>query len=203
MTNEELKRQVDKINKLIASGKTVDLRMTNHADSARLLVNKKKASPIPKGAAIDVNEELGVGDGSTAQTLNLNLTAEDFTDEQIVDKIKQASMFALALEVDDQSLPVVTLTHDDIKNEWILAADCSYTTSNHKVTAVEGFRTDLSSIPRIFWAILDPPELSLAAPLFHDLIYRCAGKLPSAFGRIDPGDGFVFVREQVDNLFLE
>jgi hypothetical protein len=109
----------------------------------------------------------------------------------------------LTLEVDDQSLPVVTLTHDDINNVWILAADCSYTTSNHKVTAVEGFRTDLSSIPRIFWSLLDPPELSLAAPLFHDLIYRCAGKLPSSFGRIDPGDGFVFVREQVDALFLE
>jgi uncharacterized protein DUF1353 len=194
---DKLKEQVEKINKLISEGKAVDLTLRTNTGSARLLVRRKEASPVT-GSVLATEEAFG----TEAEVASLDLT-EDITDAEISEKIKKAAKSALMAESDGNELPVVILTHDDIRNLWILAADCSYTTEEHNVTALHGFETDLSSIPRIFWSIIDPPELSLAAPLFHDLIYRCAGELPSKFGKIDPENGFVFTREEVDDLFLE
>lgn len=39
----------------------------------------------------------------------------------------------------------------------------------------EGFKFDLASIPRVFWRLIAPFELSVAAPLVHDYLYRYKG----------------------------
>jgi len=83
----------------------------------------------------------------------------------------------------------------------VLFEKCSYQTAGHTISARAGYETDLASIPRLFWSILAPEELSLAAPLFHDLIYRCGGSLPE--DGLNPFDGKLFERKEVDDLFLE
>jgi hypothetical protein len=66
------------------------------------------------------------------------------------------------------------------------------------ITARTGFQFDRASIPRIFWAIISKDDLSAVPPLFHDLLYRFAGKLPKK----DVAPETIFTREEADNLFL-
>jgi hypothetical protein len=95
--------------------------------------------------------------------------------------------------------PVITYVGDT----WVLHEDCVYTTNDMvSITAKSGFRTDLASIPRIFWVLIASYELSLAAPLVHDLIYRSAGEVMPPDGEVSPG-GKVFTREEADDIFLE
>jgi len=54
-----------------------------------------------------------------------------------------------------------------------------------------GFKSDLASIPRPIWPIIAPFELSIAATLVHDMLYRSSGK---------SGD-ITMSREDVDLLF--
>jgi hypothetical protein len=104
------------------------------------------------------------------------------------------------------NLPRVVLTRDEQRKVWILVDDCSYQPNNIDplctITARRNFETDLSSIPRVFWSIIAREELSLAAPLFHDLIYRCGGGKLSP-QQLAPPDCHVFKRAEVDDLFLE
>jgi hypothetical protein len=65
------------------------------------------------------------------------------------------------------------------------------------ITARKGFQFDRASIPRIFWVIISKDDLSNVPPLFHDLLYRYAGKLPNQF--VDPF--ITFSREEADHLF--
>ncbi len=61
-----------------------------------------------------------------------------------------------------------------------------------------GFRFDLASIPRILWRLLAPFELSIAAPLGHDYLYRHGGRFVSLTGikrKIS--------RKDADKLFLK
>ncbi|HEY0155467.1 MAG TPA: DUF1353 domain-containing protein [Longimicrobium sp.] len=58
----------------------------------------------------------------------------------------------------------------------------------------EGFRFDLASVPRAVWWLIAPFELSIAAPLVHDFLYRYGGMLAS---------GQVLIRSEADTLFAE
>lgn len=40
------------------------------------------------------------------------------------------------------------------------------------LTVPVGFETDLASVPRFFWRVIAPHELSLEAAIVHDWIYR-------------------------------
>jgi hypothetical protein len=59
-----------------------------------------------------------------------------------------------------------------------------------------GFRFDLASIPRILWVVpgFAPFELSTAAPLLHDFIYKYKG-WPEA------GKGYRITRRTADRYF--
>lgn len=57
--------------------------------------------------------------------------------------------------------------------EWVLQDD--YFDSVLKILIPSGFRYDGASVPRPLWAIIDPLDLSEAAPLVHDYLYRNAG----------------------------
>ena len=43
--------------------------------------------------------------------------------------------------------------------------------SGEKITIPEGFKTDLSSVPRILWGVLPPFGSFLLASLVHDYLY--------------------------------
>ncbi len=207
MNKKELKKQVEEIEKLIASGETVRLNLQNDSKLAKLKADKKGVRKDVKKSSNSENVGLNVGAATAENTFALDLSGNEISDAQINAKIEKANDLAKAENIAAAAdvLPKVILSRDDVRKIWILENPCSYAPDklnpSRKITVLKGFETDLSSIPRIFWSIIEPAELSLAAPLFHDLIYRRAGKLKQ--DQLNPFDDYVFERRQVDDLFLE
>jgi hypothetical protein len=101
-----------------------------------------------------------------------------------------------ALELPD---PAVTYNNA----EWVLLDDCRCAAlDGFIVTAKRGFKTDLASIPRLLWGFIASFELSLVAPIVHDLIYGSAGTVTLPDGEVTPADKR-FDRKEADDLFLE
>lgn len=80
---------------------------------------------------------------------------------------------------------------------WFLVQDWMVQFEGHEISVPCGFRFDLASIPRFLWPIVGPFELSVAAPLIHDWMYRWGGKLPA--GSVDPRREFS--RRDADRAF--
>lgn len=59
------------------------------------------------------------------------------------------------------------------REEWVLQED--YFDPVIKIRIPAGFTYDGASVPRLIWAIIDPLDLSEAAALVHDYLYRNAG----------------------------
>lgn len=95
------------------------------------------------------------------------------------------------------ALPPVPITYDTARRSWLLLSDYSYTYEGNTITAVQGFSFDLSSIPRPLWWLIAPNELSIVAPLFHDLLYRFQGQLPQT--QVSPYR--TYTRREADDLF--
>ena len=88
-------------------------------------------------------------------------------------------------------------------DEYFLVADCAYRANDgYTLTVLEGFRTDLASIPRLLTLFVTVRDLSITAPTFHDLLYRTGGRVAPPLGTVVP-EGKVFSQEDADNLFLE
>lgn len=99
------------------------------------------------------------------------------------------------------ALPKPVVTYDD--PEWRLIDDCCYGALDGSViTAKRGLRSDLASIPRLFWAIIASHEFLLIVPIMHDVIYRCGGKVGVPHGEVEPA-GRVFDRKAADDVCLE
>ncbi len=87
---------------------------------------------------------------------------------------------------------------------WSLEHECIYKFKDEfddfrfEVTIPKDFEFDLASIPRFFWRFVAPFELSIAAPLIHDYLYRYQGKIPSKY----ISDDHIFTRKQADKIFL-
>jgi hypothetical protein len=80
----------------------------------------------------------------------------------------------------------VAVSYNVAQGYWILLEDFTYTDNYYHIKVPKGFKTDLASIPRFFWRLIAPFELSLAAPLVHDYLYRHGGNVPSGnFTRSD------------------
>ncbi len=97
------------------------------------------------------------------------------------------------------AMPPVAITYDVDRQTWLLLADYSCEYEGHALTAKAGFAFDLSSVPRPVWWLIAPNELSIAAPLFHDLLYEYRGRLPD--------ESFVtpyrtYSRRETDDMFL-
>ena len=90
------------------------------------------------------------------------------------------------------------ITYDVRTDSWEVTDDFCYTGHGVEVFIQAGFKTDLASIPRFFWRFMAPHELSIAAPLVHDSLYRNGGIAATPRGTM-----FLFTREQTDNLFLQ
>ena len=63
-------------------------------------------------------------------------------------------------------LKLALLSTKQSRRQWILLEDYRY----YHITVPAGFRTDLASVPRIFWSLVSPSEIAEAA-VIHDFIY--------------------------------
>jgi hypothetical protein len=134
------------------------------------------------------------------ELLNVNLNDVDIPDEYIQDKIQTA------IDNRDQAgaLPGVKLSQIGASALYQVEEDYTYVTksldaTDHTLTAVKGFKYDRSSVPRVFWLVIDKDSLSNVPPLFHDLLYQNGGVLPP--NQIVPFR--TVTREEADNLFFE
>ncbi|MGH2748638.1 MAG: DUF1353 domain-containing protein [Actinomycetota bacterium] len=82
---------------------------------------------------------------------------------------------------------------------WRLEEAYAYLDGDHTITVPAKFEFDMSSIPRWLWWLIAPFELSVAAPLLHDFLYRYSGAPPP--GTVDPPR--TYSRRQADDLFRE
>ena len=100
---------------------------------------------------------------------------------------------------DGSPLPPVYVTYMVGRGVWILMADYKLVVSANKqeVTFLipTGFEFDLASIPRGIWPIIGSFELSIVAPLIHDLLYRFKGGGMIFGGRM--------TRAEADRLFYD
>lgn len=106
-------------------------------------------------------------------------------------------------------LPPVLLTWDQLARTWTLTAPyllSPVTVPGQGVAYVfvipTGFSFDLASIPRLFWWLIAPFELSLVAPLIHDFVYRYGGVMPQ--GAVTDAAGnpvATLTRTETDDLF--
>jgi Protein of unknown function (DUF1353) len=96
-------------------------------------------------------------------------------------------------------LPPVPVSYDVANETWVLLSDYTIDHQGTNLTARKDFAFDLSSVPRAFWIFIAPNELSIVAPLFHDLLYRFRGRLPAG----DTAPPRTFSRKDTDLLFLD
>lgn len=112
--------------------------------------------------------------------------------------------FALDLHHDrvriaESTLPAPVLTYDVDEETWRLEEPYTYQDAPNAIIVPAQFKFDLASVPRAFWWLIAPFELSISAPLIHDFLYRYGG---------DPPDGTIFPprtysRKEADILFRE
>lgn len=86
------------------------------------------------------------------------------------------------------------LTYHVVRRRWRLAVTYVHEAPAFTLVIPAGFVFDLASVPRMVWWMIAPFELSIAAPLVHDFLYRYSGMLAS---------GEVITRRVADRLFWE
>jgi hypothetical protein len=126
--------------------------------------------------------------------LNYNLSTLNITDEYIDQKIFEAFS-----KSDSGTLPGVKVRQIGATKNYEVVEDYTYKSGAYSITVPKGFIYDRASIPRVFWVLIDKDSLSNVAPLFHDLLYRSGGVLPT--NQVSPYRKFS--REEADDLFLE
>ena len=102
-----------------------------------------------------------------------------------------------SIHVVESALAAPVVTYIGPGNLWRLEMDYQYQDGSNLITVPEGFEFDLASIPRAFWWLVSPFELSIAAPLLHDFLYAHKGDPPP--GSIEPSRAYT--RKQADQLF--
>lgn len=97
------------------------------------------------------------------------------------------------------ALPSPIVSYDVFSGKWRLEAAYGYFDAPNQITVPSQFSFDLASVPRPFWWLIAPFELSIAAPLLHDFLYRFQGSPPG--GAIVPPR--TYSREETDLLFRD
>ena len=95
------------------------------------------------------------------------------------------------------TLPSPIVSYDVSTRKWRLEAAYGYFDDPHQITVPDQFTFDLASVPRPFWWLIAPFELSIAAPLVHDFLYLYQGRPPG--GAIVPPR--TYDRREADLLF--
>lgn len=149
---------------------------------------------------------------SSSNRLGIDWNAIEVSDEYIEDKINRMSRTSESLNKkfkkkapekigeNEQPTDYPIIGKKGGGRDYTLAADYTYhAAAGYRITAHKAFITDLSSVPRVFWIFINPDELSLAAPIIHDLLYRNGGVLPQ--NQVEAYRQFT--RDESDLLFLE
>jgi Protein of unknown function (DUF1353) len=100
------------------------------------------------------------------------------------------------VEIAGSRLPAPLLSYLG-HGEWRLERDYMYRDRATRIRIPAGFVFDLSSVPRPFWSLIAPFELSIVAPLLHDVLYRHGGNLPPKW--VKPPR--TYTRAEVDRMF--
>lgn len=66
------------------------------------------------------------------------------------------------------------VTYHPSHRHWVTMFDYTFEINSIKFTIPAHFKTDLATIPRIFWPIIGPHELGIRASVKHDFLYRVA-----------------------------
>lgn len=207
----ELIAQFTTIEEQIEHGKTVTLNLNQGDRRLALLVSRENVieRPVPaapsstgRSPSLSDNKSLVAAVTNTYSfdlgEVNRNISAAD-VQGQVRRPITGSTPSAAAPLRSALPQPAVTYEEPD----WILLEDCRYAASDGwSITAKRGFRSDLASIPRLFWVIIAFHDLSLIAPIMHDVIYRCGGLVVLPHGEVEPA-GRRFERKDADDLFLE
>ena len=185
----EIKRLEDQLKELERHPGTVKVRVSGKKESSasiNVAVEGIRSSSEPgqEGKLI-----------STKKSLDINLKNVHVPDEYINEKI--AASFLTETQIG--TCVGVKVMQVGATADYDVVEDYIYDNGTYKITAWKGFRYDRASIPRIFWVIIDKDSLSNVAPLFHDLLYRHGGVLPT--DRVTPYRRFS--RVETDNLFRE
>jgi len=206
--------QCARIDQSIESGETVTLNISDGDRSIVLAVSRDKvveqaaSSPrfsMGKAPALADNESL-VAALTKSFSFDLGEANRKISTGEIHAQLTKS--LAAQRPVDFEAnvhrtmeLPEPAVTYKD--PDWVVLADCRCTAlDGFIVTVKQGFKTDLASIPRLLWVMIASFELSLVAPIVHDLIYRSAGSVALPDGDITPA-GKRFNRKEADDLFLE
>ena len=210
----QLIEQFARIDQHIENGETVTITMSDGDGSISLTVSRDKvverAAPpqrpaTGKAPALADNDSLvaaltksfsfDIGEGNrkiSTREIQSHLTNAAASKPAV----GSGANLRLALE-----LPEPAVTYNNA--EWVLLDDCRCAAlDGFIVTAKRGFKTDLASIPRLLWGFIASFELSLVAPIVHDLIYGSAGTVTLPDGEVTPADKR-FDRKEADDLFLE
>ena len=209
----QLIEQFARIDQHIENGETVTITMSDGDGSISLTVSRDKvverAAPLQRPAtgkapALADNDSL-VAALTKSFSFDIGEANRKISIGEIQSRLANATAakpavgsanLRRALELPD---PAVTYNNA----EWVLLDDCRCAAlDGFIVTAKRGFKTDLASIPRLLWGFIASFELSLVAPIVHDLIYGSAGTVTLPDGEVTPADKR-FDRKEADDLFLE
>lgn len=80
-----------------------------------------------------------------------------------------------------------------------------------RIVVPAGFVWDQASVPRVFWSFISPFDLSPAAALIHDWLYRWAGQIPEPSfqtQRLHHPDEWIsvhreFTRREAEDIFQD
>jgi hypothetical protein len=87
---------------------------------------------------------------------------------------------------------------------WRLDEDLVVTSYGWTLVVPKGRVSDGASIPRVFWPIMDPFELSVAAPFVHDELYGSGGVIrASDVGVPAERETHHFTRNDADNFLYD
>lgn len=90
-------------------------------------------------------------------------------------------------------IPKAEVTYDAKEDIWTVEEDWFLDYAGVQDCIHKGFKSDLASVPRFFWRLITPYELSVEAALAHDYGYRNLGKF---------GDK-ILTRAEVDELLYK
>lgn len=209
----QLIEQFARIDQHIENGETVTITMSDGDGSVSLTVSRDKvverAAPpqrpaTGKAPALADNDSLvaaltksfSFDIGEANRKISIGEIQSHLANATAAKPAVGSANLRRALELPD---PAVTYNNA----EWVLLDDCRCAAlDGFIVTAKRGFKTDLASIPRLLWGFIASFELSLVAPIVHDLIYGSAGTVTLPDGEVTPADKR-FDRKEADDLFLE
>ena len=91
-------------------------------------------------------------------------------------ELRQLQRKAVTIRASSLAAPVIS--YDAVKELWRLEEDYACVHAGTTITVPTGFEFDLASVPRPLWWLISPFDLSIAAPLIHDLLYHYAWSPP-------------------------